>query len=485
MMLYNEVLETCQICLCDMTRADQLFPLNCPTKQCSFNLCLECIISMLLSEADGYQLASDGSNQLKFRVRCPNCCVKYTLPRRPKQSIVPFVATLRQAYEVRDVLQKSEENLGPALLERKNLFLKYTTVQELKEAVDIYDEYLEMVDKHAAGRLDMADFLGLPRLKVPWADASLFQQGEEEYLTMTEQQLVTQLLCSGDPDTVAQGVASLQAMTKRHTERISPLQESREDTAETEDQAVTLLHPHDYIAQIFCGATADCTTSNSCTNTDDYEVEDDNSILRPPSLVSPTKTMTGPTNTMATQSTFDEPLSAFQPGRNVTYSNEELMQRMFGVPEPAAAKTFSRAAHSFRSMRERTSSRLKGIAPPEQVTPDNIKLPLPYRMPRGSEIPVYNPHGWYKAIKFDKTDAAKLAIQSFRGSAKKSGLRTGDVLTHVQSESVLTLEQFDQKMLSLYTQQPYSQCSLVVNADREVADHLKTRSLLMRLLLRR
>ena len=52
-MLYHDVLETCQICICDMTRADQLFPLHCPTKLCSFNVCLECIISMLLSEADG------------------------------------------------------------------------------------------------------------------------------------------------------------------------------------------------------------------------------------------------------------------------------------------------------------------------------------------------------------------------------------------------------------------------------------------------
>ena len=442
---------------------------------------------MLLSEADGYQLASDGSNQLKFRVRCPNCCVKYTLPRRPKQSIVPFVATLRQAYEVQDLLQTADENLGPELLQRKKLFLKFTTMQDLKEAVDIYDDYVEMMSKHAAGRLDLAGFLCLPRLKVPWADASLFRDGEDKYLTVAQQQLLTQLLCSGDPDTVAQGVASLQAMAKRQAERLSPLQESREDTAaaEGEDEALTLLGPHDYIAQIFCGANADCTT-NTCTYTDDYELADDNSIINPPSLVSPTNTITSPLSTMGTQSTFDDlTVPEFQPGRNITYSNEELLQRMFGVPEPAAAKTLSRAACSFRSMRERTSSRLKGIAPPEPVAPETVELPLPNRMPRGAEIPVYNPRGWYKHIKFDKANETKLVMQSFRGPAKSTGLRSGDVLTHVQSESVLTMQDFDHKMQTLYYQQPSSQCSLVVNADREVADHLKTRSLLMRLLLRR
>ena len=482
-MLHHEVLETCQICLCDMTRADQLFPLHCPTKLCSFNVCLECIISMLLSEADGYQVASDGSNQLKFRVRCPNCCVKYSLPRRPKQSIVPYVATLRQAYEVRDLLHKADGNLGTDALRRKKLFLRFTTLQEVKEAVDVYEDYLEMMNKVAAGRIDLADFLCLPRLKVPWGDPSLFQKGEEKFLSEAEQQFVTQLLCSGDPDKVAQGVLSLQAMvTRRTAQRLSPLKESREDTAEGEDSGaeVTLMQPHDFIAALFCGANASLTSTCSMQTTVDIEdlISDENSIASQPPLVSPL-------STMATQTTFDEPLPEFHPDRPNSFSNEELLQRMFGVPNGCENKPFSRAACSFRSMRERTSSRLKGVSSPEPVEPDPVNLPLPNRMPRGAEIPVYNPRGWYKLIKFDRNDDTKLVIKSLSGPVKSSGLQPGDVLTHFQSDPVLTMDQFHRKMQDLYKENPRGQCSLVVNADREVADHLKTRALLMRLLLRR
>lgn len=481
-MLCHDVLETCQICISDMTRADQLFPLHCPTKLCSFNVCLECIISMLLSEADGYQLASDGSNQLKFRVRCPNCCVRYSLPRRPKQSIVPYVATLRQAYEVKDFLDKPDGILGADAVRRKRLFLKFTTVQEVKEAVDVYEDYCEMMGKQAAGSIDLADFLCLPRLKVHWGDPSLFQNGEEKRLSEAEQQFLTQLLCSGDPDKVAQGVVSLQAMEKRRPKPLSPLQESRQDTSEGEGgAAVTLMQPHDFISALFCGGNASlastCGNMHSTVNMDDL-ISDDNSLTSQPPLVSPL-------STMATQTTFDEPLPEFNPNRPTSFSNDELLQRMFGVPNGGENRTLSRAACSFRSMRQRTSSRLKGLPTPELVVPEAVELPLPNRMPRAADIPVYHPKGWYKSLKFEKMDGTKLVIKEVSGRATKKGLRPGDVLTHFQSEAVLTKEQFNQQMEDLYKKNPNTQCSLVVNADREVADHLKTRALLMRLMLRR
>ena len=465
-----------------MTRADQLFPLHCASPKCDFNVCLECIISMLLSEADGYQLASDGSNQLKFRVRCPNCCVKYSLPRRPKQSIVPYVALLRQAYEVRDLLGKADGNLGVEAVRRKKLFLKYTTLQELKDAVDIYEDYLEMMNKAAAGKLDISDFLCLPRLKVPWGDASLFQNGEEKYLTDAEQEFLTQLLCSGDPDTVAQGVTSLQSMTKRQLQRPNPPPESREDTAEGQDgDSMALMQPHDFIAALFCGANSALASACTISNTVEDEEFDDNSMAPPP--------IVSPLSTMATQSTWEDPLPEVNADRPKSFSNDQLLQRMFGVPdENVATKGLTRAACSFRSMRQRTSSRLLSVATHEPViceAPEVVCLPLPHRMPRGVEIPVYNIKGWYKPITFDKSDDTKLVMQSFRGPAKSSRLCAGDILTHIQSDSVLTHEEFDQKMAKLYEENPRGHCSLVVNADREVCDHLKTRSLLMRLMLRR
>lgn len=476
-MALHEVLETCQICLCDMTRADQLFPLHCPTPKCYFNVCLECIISMLLSEADGYQLASDGSHQLKFRVRCPNCCTKYSLPRRPKQSIVPHVATLRQAYEIRDFMDRVDSSLAPDAYRRKTLFMNYTTLAELKEAVDIYEDYVEMMDKPVEGRLDLSSFLALPRFKVTWSDSSLFPNGEDKYLSEQEQQFLTQLFCSGNPDTVAQGVLSLQSMMKRHS--LNTLDESPPD----DDDAVTMLPAHEFIARVLCGTNPSLSTCTTSPTVEDSEFteEDLNSILQP-RVVSPVRDL----HTMTTQSTFEEPLPEFTASiKPTSFSNDDLLRRMFGVPEEGKTASLSRAYCSFRSMRDRTSSRINGFAPPEPVPADQVNLPLPSRMPRGAEIPVYHPKGWYKPIKFDRTIDTKVVMVSFRGQAKKSGLQTGDVLTHIQSDAVYTYDEYMRKMEQRYTADPNGKVSLVVNADAEVVDHLKTRSILTRLMLRR
>jgi hypothetical protein len=360
----EESTETCQICICEMTQADELFPLHCPTRKCSFNVCLDCIIGMILSEADGYQLASDGSHQLRFRVRCPNCCVKYALPHCPKKSIVPYVATLRQAYQVRELLNKSDNTLRQAAYNRKKLFLKFTSLEEIKEALDVYEDYCEETGKLFGGRLDMADFLGLPRLKVPWADPSLFRDGEEKYLTDSEQQFLTQLICSGNPDSVAQGVVSLRSMMKRQKVSVSPVPEARESDPSTDGDGAmfddTGIEPHDFIAQIFCGASPSSTgpcVSTSSSDNDDSNSEAENSMI------------IGPMSTIGTQTTWDEPIPEFDPNRVQTRSKEELMQRMFGLPpsgdgggrEPA--RELTRAACSFRSFRQRTSSRIRGIPP--------------------------------------------------------------------------------------------------------------------------
>lgn len=481
-MVYNSVTaETCQICICEMTQADEHFPLHCPTRKCNFNVCLDCIIGMVLSEADGYQLASDGSHQLKFRVRCPNCCVKYTLPSHPKQSIVPYVATLRQAYLVRKMLTKPDNTLRQEEYNRKRLFMKFTALKDVQEALDIYEAYCEMTGKLFSGRLDMADFLVLPRLKVPWADPTLFSNEEEKFLSQSEQQFITQLICSGDPDSVVQGVVSLRSMAGRHHERRSPLPEGREDSSRDDDSdgIIHSIEPHDFIAQIFCGASPTLTSSCTSTSCAENEEEFDNN-----SLIDAT---VGSSARMGTQRALAEPIPEFDPNR--TLSNEELMQRMFGLP-PAGpgrepTKGLTRAVCSFRSFRQRTSSRIRGVPLKEPVMPEVQNLPLPNRMPLAVEVPTFNPTGWYKPIKLCKHKETKLVLSSFRGVAKFAGLKAGDVLTHVQCEPVRSVEQYHAKMLKLYKEDPHGQCSLVVNADLEVAEHLKTRSLLMRLVLRR
>jgi hypothetical protein len=69
--------EECPLCCEALTPADTIYALNCPTVACHFNYCCDCIQSLQRSAADGYSEASDGSNQLKVSVQCPQYRGKY------------------------------------------------------------------------------------------------------------------------------------------------------------------------------------------------------------------------------------------------------------------------------------------------------------------------------------------------------------------------------------------------------------------------
>lgn len=469
-----QIMESCQICLNDMTASDELFPLHCPTPKCHFNLCLECIINMLLSEADGYQLASDGSNQLKFRVRCPNCCGRYKLPRRPKQSIVPLVATLRQAYEVQDLLPEMDAHLPRAAARQKATFIRNTALAELREALEIYEDYCELHDKPALGSLDLRTFSCLPRLQVTWCDPSLFAEDHVKLLSHSEQELLTQLFCSGDANKVAEGVLCLQSMTANRADFRTIPEIPPEDSAFTESTAgssTPMIEPHDFIMELFCGVG---TVEQTSTN-----------IVSPLSSMSPVNTMAtrseDTSETLQQRDLFGQRSSPLFGQRSPT-SSDVLLNRMFGVDGTAPPE--SQAAASVRSMRTRTSSRLRGLAPFHVPPVAATKLPLPSRMPKGALLPVYHPLGWYTLIKFDKAPDS-LVMQAFGGPAKQSGFCQRDILTHTPDGPVHRRQDYHTLLESLYLKNSRSTMTLVVNADQDTADHLKTRSLLMRLLLKR
>lgn len=64
--------EDCPICLDEMKVTDLEHPLQCSI-HCGFNMCKNCIESLLTSSKDDYQEASDGNHHVKVFLRCPNC----------------------------------------------------------------------------------------------------------------------------------------------------------------------------------------------------------------------------------------------------------------------------------------------------------------------------------------------------------------------------------------------------------------------------
>jgi hypothetical protein len=65
--------EDCPICCDPMTELDMNHPIQCTSPYCKFNFCVHCIESLIRSSMDEYMEASDGSQQVKVFLQCPNC----------------------------------------------------------------------------------------------------------------------------------------------------------------------------------------------------------------------------------------------------------------------------------------------------------------------------------------------------------------------------------------------------------------------------
>lgn len=62
----------CPICLCPIESYDYSHPLQCPTPNCQFNCCMDCLERMIKSTKDESIEASDG-NTFRISLQCPNC----------------------------------------------------------------------------------------------------------------------------------------------------------------------------------------------------------------------------------------------------------------------------------------------------------------------------------------------------------------------------------------------------------------------------
>lgn len=87
--------QNCPICLNTMSRSDIIYPITCPTS-CNYNFCVDCMSSLLRSSREDYQVASDGSRQVKIRLQCPNC-------RAGIADIIEDVISLRQEALAADI----------------------------------------------------------------------------------------------------------------------------------------------------------------------------------------------------------------------------------------------------------------------------------------------------------------------------------------------------------------------------------------------
>lgn len=135
----------CILCCNELTQADLVFPIQCPTSTCTFNFCSGCIRAFQRAASDGYQQASDGSYQLRVRVQCPQCRARYKSASFVSSEVIETVLCLREAFGVQHLLD--EPDLSPGDMARKEAFLKSKCLQDIQRALYCWEQYQREIRK--------------------------------------------------------------------------------------------------------------------------------------------------------------------------------------------------------------------------------------------------------------------------------------------------------------------------------------------------
>ena len=222
----------CPICLEEFKDGEELFSLPCHS--CEFNFCSRCVETFVRSSQDDYQIASDGSRQVKVHIACPQCRSKYPMDIRE-------VLLLRQAYILgTTIFDKEGKQHDDSELSATQLSLKrdFFNSAKKRQVLNAYGLYLQVMDGQISTDLvENAEalwnrlFQGVPDLeempsedgsenlvaaassesksprnRVPILDVdiSLFQGLEDCIGSQDEKVFLTQLLTSGDISKLAQ-----------------------------------------------------------------------------------------------------------------------------------------------------------------------------------------------------------------------------------------------------------------------------------------
>lgn len=127
--------EDCSVCLEALTVSEQVvYPLPC--QSCDYNYCSRCVVGFCRAADDDFQLASDGSRQVKVSVACPQCRSRYPMD-------LLDVVLLRRAHDLgcsmmRDGRLLADCDLSATQLSWKRDFVASSTRTQLRQAQGLY-----------------------------------------------------------------------------------------------------------------------------------------------------------------------------------------------------------------------------------------------------------------------------------------------------------------------------------------------------------
>lgn len=225
------VLDDCPICLDGMQQVDYDHLLQCQ-HHCGFNMCKNCIESLLASSKDDFQEASDGNRHVKVYLHCPNC-------RSDLSHTIRDTLLLRKADEIiNSSTDPSEWN--PSQIRLGKVLHSPSVQQAIKQARKMEAEYLgredfedsELPFKDDEGFVEEwgveADCIRgvhdsfrappppvpLPREEAVRIDPTLFA-GLDFALSEEQRLNVTELMTSGDPDRLAEAANILYTVVQQ------------------------------------------------------------------------------------------------------------------------------------------------------------------------------------------------------------------------------------------------------------------------------
>ncbi len=232
----SSTLPECPVCLENQSFSECTFVLPC--HKCEFSYCSKCVAEFVRSSRDDYQIASDGSRQVKVHVACPQCRSKYPMD-------ISKVLLLRKVHELGltafavDGKARDDSNLKATELSLKRdfgtpkkrrqvqlahgLYLKVlegkVDLVKMAEAEKIWERVFQNLPDLTGNSLDeeeedeYVDNPTSPKRSRMQVDSSLFQ-GLHDFLGWDEKVFVTELFTSGEVPKLVQAAMILNGVLK-------------------------------------------------------------------------------------------------------------------------------------------------------------------------------------------------------------------------------------------------------------------------------
>lgn len=217
------LLQDCIICLDGMEITDLDHILQCE-RHCGFNMCKNCIESLITSSKDDFQLASDGNMHVKVYLHCPNCrsdlrhSIRHTLLLRKVEELrclkIPESEWTTSQVRLKNVLDTTEVQKAikhARIMEAEYFGYDFDEEEDEESSFDDdnslvdFDKYIEQWGVEADLKNGAHESFVTPRPPAPLVredvirvDPALFA-GLDTFLTESERKKVTELMTRGKP----------------------------------------------------------------------------------------------------------------------------------------------------------------------------------------------------------------------------------------------------------------------------------------------